>query len=196
MGRENLMLKLRFPCANLNSLMPEQARNVFRDLPSVDRLLKHSRSEILLTRYNRDYVTQKCREIIDELRADLRDGKDHVDVLNEETILLRVENRILTESEPGHVRIVNATGTILHTNLGRALLPQAAIDAMTAVGRYPINLEYDLAAGRRGKREETIEKLLVDLTGAENATVVNNNAAAVLLALNTLADGKEVIVSR
>jgi L-seryl-tRNA(Ser) seleniumtransferase len=196
MGRENLMLKLRFPCANLNSLMPEQARNVFRDLPSVDRLLKHSRSEILLTRYNRDYVTQKCREIIDDLRADLRDGKDHVDELNEETILLRVENRILTDSQPGHVRVVNATGTILHTNLGRALLPEAAIDAMTAVGRYPINLEYDLAAGRRGKREETIEKLLVDLTGAENATVVNNNAAAVLLALNTLADGKEVIVSR
>jgi L-seryl-tRNA(Ser) seleniumtransferase len=190
------MLKLPFPCANLNFLMPEQASNLFREIPSIDRLLKHARCEVLLARYNREYITSRCRELIDELRLDLRQGKIDTSDLKEEAILRRLENQILSESQPGHIRVINATGTILHTNLGRAALPQAAIEAMTAVAGYPVNLEFDLAAGKRGRREETLEKLLVELTGAEAATVVNNNAAAVLLGLNTLADGKEVIVSR
>jgi L-seryl-tRNA(Ser) seleniumtransferase len=190
------MLKLLLPCANLNLLMPEQASNLFREIPSIDRLLKHARCEALLARYNREYITSKCRELIDELRADLRQRKADTSDLKEDAILGRLENKILTESQPGHIRVINATGTILHTNLGRAALPQAAIEAMTAVAGYPVNLEFDLAAGKRGRREETLEKLLVELTGAEAATVVNNNAAAVLLGLNTLADGKEVIVSR
>jgi L-seryl-tRNA(Ser) seleniumtransferase len=176
--------------------MTEPVANLLREIPSVDGLLKHTRCETLLARYNREYLIGKCREIVDELRAELRQGKGHPDDLKEEAILVRVENRIRADSVPGHVRVINATGTILHTNLGRALLPQAAIDAMAAVAGYPINLEYDLAAGKRGRREETIQRLLVELTGAEGATVVNNNAAAVLLGLNTFAQGKEVIVSR
>ena len=176
--------------------MTETVANLLREIPSVDGLLKHTRCETLLARYNREYVTGKCREIVDELRAELRQGKGYTDELKEEAILIRVEKRILADSSPGHVRVVNATGTILHTNLGRALLPQAAIDAMAAVASYPVNLEYDIAAGKRGRREETIQRLLIELTGAEGATVVNNNAAAVLLGLNTFAQGKEVIVSR
>ena len=177
--------------------MTEQATHLLREIPSVDRLLKHARCEILVTRYKRDYVIQKCREILDQLRAEIRQGKGATSIdLNDEAVLGRVEARIVVESQPGLIRVVNATGTILHTNLGRALLSRAAIDAVTAVAGEPVNLEYDLAAGKRGRREETIEKLLIELTGAEAATVVNNNAAAVLLGLNTLADGKEVIVSR
>ncbi len=177
--------------------MTEQARNLLRDLPSIDRLLKTTRCELLLKRYNRDYVIEKCRQLLDELRADFRRGKSlSANDLNEERILGRVEQQMIAEGRAGLVRVVNATGTILHTNLGRALLPQEAIEAMADVAKYPVNLEYDLAAGKRGRREEVIEKILLELTGAEAATVVNNNAAAVLLGLNTLAEGKEVIVSR
>jgi L-seryl-tRNA(Ser) seleniumtransferase len=176
--------------------MVKEVDMLLRELPSVDRLLRHNRCEALLARYNRDYVTQTCRAVVDALRAKLRAGNTVPDELKEESILARVEHWIAAESRPGHVRVTNATGTILHTNLGRALLPQAAIEAMSEVACHAVNLEYDLAAGKRGRREETIQKLLVELTGAEAATVVNNNAAAVLLGLNTLAQGKEVIVSR
>jgi L-seryl-tRNA(Ser) seleniumtransferase len=177
--------------------MSEQALNSLRELPSVDRMLKHPDGERLLARYNRDYVIQKCREILDELRSGIRQGRSvpH-EALKDEAVLARVGAQLAAEGRPGLVRVVNATGTILHTNLGRALLSKAAMDAVLAVGGHPVNLEYDLNAGKRGRREETIEKLLIELTGAEAATVVNNNAAAVLLGLNTLAERREVIVSR
>lgn len=177
--------------------MEERAKNLLRELPSVDRLLKHPQSESLLTRFNRDYVTQKCREVLDELRRSIRLGKALDDgELDDERILGRIEKQIDRNQQPGLMRVINATGTVLHTNLGRALLPKAAIEALSQVGTHPVSLEYDLAAGKRGKREEAIERLLLDLTGAEAATAVNNNAAAVLLGLNTAAAGKEVIVSR
>ena len=174
--------------------MADRTANLLRELPSIDSLLKHARCESLLARYNRDYVTQQCRAVIDRLRTEIR--QERAADIGEEAILERIEECIVMDSRPGHVRVVNATGTILHTNLGRALLSRPAVDAMVEVADHPINLEFDLVAGRRGKREETLEALLVDLAGAQAATVVNNNAAAVLLGLNTLAEGKEVIVSR
>src|SRR5918999_853456 len=173
--------------------MADQTANLLRDLPSIDRLLHHCDS--LLTRYNREYIAEQCRSLLDEVRAEIKRGGRAIAV-NEESIIERLENRIFIDTRPGHIRVINATGTILHTNLGRALLSPAAIDAMVAVAAHPINLEYDLVAGKRGKREETLASVLVNLTGAEAATVVNNNAAAILLALNSLAQGKEVIVSR
>src|SRR5688572_16637219 len=191
------MLNSTMAYASLNSLMTEQATHLLRKLPSVDRLLKHPRCEALLARYNRDYLIQKCRDALDQARIEIRQGKSSAGgAVKDDAIAARVEAQIAAESQPGLVRVVNATGTILHTNLGRALLSQAAIDAVLGVAGCPVNLEYDLTAGKRGRREETIEKLLIELTGAEAATVVNNNAAAVLLALNSLAEGREVIVSR
>ncbi len=174
--------------------MADPTANLLREIPSVDRLLKHPRAEGLLARYKREYVTEQCRLGLEQIRGEIRRG--HGIDLSEAAILERIESAIYLDSQPGHRRVINATGTILHTNLGRALLSPAAVEAMLAVADHPINLEYDLAAGKRGKREATLEKLLTDLTGAEAATVVNNNAAAVLLGLNTLAQGKEVVVSR
>ena len=177
--------------------MAERAIHLLRELPSVDHLLKHSKSAALLARYHRDYVTQKCRQALDELRQAIQQGSSvSSEELQDESVLARMHQLIASDGEPKLIRVVNATGTILHTNLGRALLPQAAMEALLRVGSNPVNLEYDLSEGRRGKREEAVEQALVELTGAEAATAVNNNAAAVLLGLNTLANGKEVIVSR
>ena len=168
----------------------------FRNLPGVSRLLAHPSTERLLIRFNREYVVQGFRDILDELRSALSDGHIEAGALEDDAILARLEARLTGSAEATLQRVVNATGTVLHTNLGRALLPQSAIDALVLAASHPVNLEYDLAQGDRGRREMAVESVLMDLTGAEAATVVNNNAAAVLLALNTLASGKEVIVSR
>ena len=173
------------------------AHDPLRELPAVSRLLAHPRTERLLVRFNREYVVQGCRDILDELRTALIEGqKIDPGALEAESILSSLESRIGEAQGVALQRVVNATGTVLHTNLGRALLPAAAVEAVLRAAPHPVDLEYDLSRGERGKREQVIEELLVELTGAEAATVVNNNAAAVLLALNTLADGKEVIVSR
>jgi len=173
------------------------ARDPLRELPAVDRLLAHQHAQPLLARYSRKYVLDHCRAILDELRRAIRQGDPiDPDALGVESIVARLEDRIDSARETGLAPVVNATGTVLHTNLGRALLAQAAVDAVCRAAMSPVDLEYDLARGERGKREHRIEELLIDLTGAEAATVVNNNAAAVLLALNSLASGKEVIVSR
>ena len=173
------------------------AHDRLRELPAVSRLLAHPRAERLLVRFNREYVVQACRDILADLRRAAAQG-DSLDpaALDPDAIIGTLEGR-LDAAGTGTIRpVVNATGTVLHTNLGRAILPQAALQALLRAGSRPSNLEYDLVHGERGRRERVIEELLIQLTGAEAATVVNNNAAAVMLALNTLALGKQVIVSR
>jgi len=149
----------------------------------------------LLERYSRPYVVVLLRRACDSLRADIRAGRDAADGVE-----LEIERRALAAAaRERHARpavAVNATGVILHTNLGRALLPEEAIESVVRVARSPAALEFDLASGRRGNRDDLVEEDLLALTGAEAVTVVNNNAAAVLLALNTVAEGREVIVSR
>ena len=156
-------------------------------LPSVDRLLQ--RSPALIEQHGRPAVTDAIRAVLGELRA----AKE---VRDESLILERVARQLEAASRPTLRRVFNLSGTVLHTNLGRAPLPEEAVQAMAEAAREPVNLEYDLQAGRRGERDEHVERLLCRLTGAEAATVVNNNAAAVLLALNTLAARREVPVSR
>jgi L-seryl-tRNA(Ser) seleniumtransferase len=174
-----------------------QGHDSLRELPSIDRLLNSSVGQALAERFNRDYLVRQCRTILDEIRVTVRQGQTvRTQDLQESSILRELEARVHSASVPRLTRVVNATGTLLHTNLGRAVLPQRAIESVTRVNCDPVNLEYDLTRGERGRREEAIEHLLVDLTGAEAATVVNNNAAAVLLTLNTLGENKEIVVSR
>jgi L-seryl-tRNA(Ser) seleniumtransferase len=158
-------------------------------LPAVDALLRHADALPLVATHGRTAVTQTIRDVLAELRSSRT-------VLDQPEILRQVSEKLRDEAKPTLRRVFNLTGTVLHTNLGRALLPQEAIDAMVAVAASPANLEYDVQAGKRGERDEHVEKLICELTGAEAATVVNNNAAAVLLVLNTLARGKEVPTSR
>jgi L-seryl-tRNA(Ser) seleniumtransferase len=171
--------------------------DLLRELPPVDRLLNSTKSADLLTRVGRAHVARHCREVLEGLRGRIRQGAaiDPAEC-EDAAVLEQVARRIAAEGAPALARVVNATGTLLHTNLGRAILPDAAIEALVRVAGHAVALEYDVAAGERGRREAAIEPLLIELTGAEAATVVNNNAAAVLLALNTLAERREVVVSR
>jgi L-seryl-tRNA(Ser) seleniumtransferase len=165
-----------------------------RGLPSVDAVLKTPASSPLLERYGRVASTDAIRAVIEGERAALRAGASYVP--GAEQLALEALARLDAEDRSGLRPLFNLTGTVLHTNLGRAALAEAAIEAATAAMREPVALEFDLAAGKRGDRDDHVRALLCALTGAEDATVVNNNAAAVLLCLNTLANGREAIVSR
>jgi len=172
-------------------------RPIRASIPSVDRILNLAAVAVLIAEYGRDAVVSAVRDDVDRLRATLgkRDGATPGET-TAERIATRVGASLRIAATGSLQSVFNLTGTILHTNLGRAVLPREAIEAIANAAGNPVNLEFDLAQGRRGDRDRHLEDLLVQITGAEKATVVNNNAAAVLLVLNTLAQRKEVIVSR
>jgi L-seryl-tRNA(Ser) seleniumtransferase len=168
---------------------------LLRLLPSVEKLLNAPPLAALLPRYRHAYLVEAVRAVLAQTRQAILNGTMQA-ALEEGELMRRVEQH-LTEKDRSPLRtVVNATGTVLHTNLGRALLAKAAVDEVVRAATTPVTLEYDLDEGERGDRDRVIEEDVLALTGAEAATVVNNNAAAVLLALNTLAEGKEGIVSR
>jgi len=164
----------------------------YRQLPSIDTLLQAMSEE--LERWGHAPVTTTLRATIDELRRQISKGL--TPDVSLDTIRLAVNTKLAKDSRSSLTAIFNLSGTVLHTNLGRANLPKAAIEAVVTVASAPSNLEFDLETGKRGDRESHVEALVCEVTGAEAATAVNNNAAAVLLVLNTLAMHKEVPVSR
>ncbi len=168
-------------------------REELRKLPSVDRLLQEKSVRDLAEEHGHDLTVEAIRRAVDLARQGIMDGQDcpSTDALVEMT-----RASLEAQSRPTLRPVINATGVIIHTNLGRAPLSAEARAAMELAARGYTNLEYDLEAGRRGSRYVHAEELLCQLTGAEAALVVNNNAAAVLLILTALARDKEVIVSR
>ena len=164
-------------------------------LPAVDRVLNWPALQSLVEAHGRSSVLRVVRELLDAARTQLR-GEAPAEPLDEGWFARHAGARLDALAAPALRPVFNLSGTVLHTNLGRAVLPQEAIDAVVAVMRQPANLEYDLAKGARGDRDDHIEALLCELTGAPAATAVNNNAAAVFLVLNTLALKAEVPVSR
>lgn len=167
-------------------------RELLRALPSVDVLLKAA--DALLQVYGRDATLSAMRAVLDETRQAILAGKPPA--IDEDTLLNQAEKHLIVTFAPSLRPVINATGVIIHTNLGRAPLSEAAQQAMLAIAQSYNTLEFNLETGKRGSRLIHAEALLQQITGAEAALVVNNNAAATVLMLAGLAQGREVIVSR
>ena len=165
-----------------------------RALPAVDRLLKLQPIEELVARHGRLLVTETIRELLDTHRTRL--GDENAAPFDELKFIADCASSVARRMRPSLRAVFNLSGTVLHTNLGRAVMPESAARAVAESMTRPVNLEFDLEGGARGERDSHVETWLKRLTGAEAAAVVNNNAAAVYLALNTLALRKEVLVSR
>src|SRR5215467_6079890 len=163
--------------------------SALRKIPSVDEVVRHTTLVQAKERFGRAAVVATVRKVLAEARksGDFADNEDFAS---------RVAARLEEEARPNLRPVFNLTGTVLHTNLGRAIVAEAAVEAAMVAMRNAVALEFDLGGGRRGERDELVRDHLCELTGAEDATVVNNNAAAVLLVLNTLSLGREAIVSR
>ncbi len=176
-------------------------KDLLRKLPSVDSLLKTGVSERLIAKYGRVAVVDAARKVVTGLRSAIMEGdkgapESEGDKMSREYILREIAIQLQKSFSPSLVKAVNASGVILHTGLGRAVMPKDAQDAVAEVIQGYCTLATDAETGRRGHRDVHLDALLCEITGAEAATVVNNNAAATMLILNTLAKGKEVIVSR
>ncbi|MBI3753319.1 MAG: L-seryl-tRNA(Sec) selenium transferase [Deltaproteobacteria bacterium] len=165
-----------------------------RQLPSVDEVVRSHKLKQYVSSYSKHLVTRIVRDVLGRMRADIFAGRKG------DVSMGKIQELVAEQLEdmfkPSLKKIINASGVVLHTNLGRAILCDEAIDAIKISAGNAVNLEMDLEKGERGNRDSHLENIICYLTGAEAATIVNNNAAAVFLTLNTLAEKKEVIISR
>jgi len=180
------------------SAINESQQNLLRQLPGVDAVLEAISRKGLFPDIPKRVVTRSVREAISRLRHEIlsRPEKFSSDRLSEDAILKKVHAAVKSAMALNLNRLINATGVVVHTNLGRSLLSEAALAQMQTVASRYSNLEFELSTGKRGTRYSAVEDLICEISGAESAMVVNNNAAAVLLSLDTIARDREVIVSR
>ncbi|MEZ4862223.1 MAG: L-seryl-tRNA(Sec) selenium transferase [Caldilineaceae bacterium] len=176
-----------------NEAQSTPTQQEYRNLPAVDSLQRLPALTLLAAQLGQSQVTDAIREVLTRARQRIKSGQSAPAI---EQIVTQVTTLLATEATPSLRAVINATGVIIHTNLGRAPLSQAACAAITAVAQGYSNLEYELASGQRGSRHDHARHLLRELTGAEDALVVNNNAAAVYLVLSALCLGREVLISR
>lgn len=178
--------------------LSENQQMLLRRLPGIDRMLEMAKSDAFFQDIPVSVITRSARQVIESIRAAVLENSvetiEHE--LSETSVVERIRETAAGAMSLNLFRAINATGVVVHTNLGRSLLADAAIANLQRIaGRYS-NLEFDISAGKRGSRYRAVEDILCEITGAESAMVVNNNAAAVLLCLDTLVKGKEVVVSR
>ncbi len=179
-----------------SSMKNNDYKEMLRRIPKVDRVMQQKKMEELLEAYPRWMVVEAVREVIARRRRAILRGETQSDLVEMESVVEECVHRTELKSLPSLRRVINATGVVLHTNLGRAPLSQEAIEQVVSVAGGYSTLEYNLKDGKRGLRYTHVADLLCRITGAEAAMVVNNNAAAVLLVLSTLAKGREVAISR
>jgi len=170
--------------------------NPLRHLPSVDQLLQNPMLKTVVEQASRTAVVQKVRGVLDDVRRQVASATSEVLVPTPDQIAQTVAAWVQKDEGQRLRPVVNATGVLLHTGLGRAPLPKAAVDAISKLSESYCSLEFDLPSGNRGKRTVSVEPLLAELTGAESVAIVNNNAAATMLTLAACCGGGEVIVSR
>jgi len=178
--------------------MREENKTRLKMLPGVDHILDLIRASVPMGNVPKTVTVKSIRRTIETLRSEIIENKIDIleDDLKESNIIERVIKDIEAEMTPNLLRVINGTGVVIHTNLGRSILPKEALENIAEISGNYSNLEFDLSSGGRGLRYSCVEELLCDMTGAESAMVVNNNAAAVLLCLETLAKGRQVVVSR
>jgi len=181
---------------NSKDQQEKSGNNPLRQIPKIDNLLTLPEIQNLLSTYSRSLVRQVLRSIVSDLRDEILKGDTDLKLPDLSEYAELALQRIQDTTRPPLRKVINATGTVTHTNLGRSLLSPSACDSLLNAAQNYVNLEYDLETGKRGHRDRITEPLLQQLTGCEASTVVNNNAAAVLIALQTVAKDKEVIVSR
>lgn len=173
-------------------------KNLFSLIPKVDEILEDEKIIKLLDEIPRKTIIESIRKEIEQLRQEIKSGKLSEEEIHEKN--KKLQNRVVKTAEEKNSfnlkRVVNGTGVVIHTNLGRSLINKKIMDNISEIATNYSNLEYDLKTGKRGSRYSHLEEIICEITGAESAMVVNNNAAAVILVLSTIAHDKEVIVSR